>query len=127
MPQGTSISLGERISEAREERGLSSAQAARRTGVTTKTLKNWESGKTRPRPNKLQLLSGVLGVPMLWLIDGHGEFDPIIHGPSKLAQLEQKMERMNELQRQLYLLCNEITGEIAELRKLDEELEELAA
>ncbi len=119
--------LGERIAEARDARGLSVAQTAQRTAVGSNTLRNWESGATSPRPNKLQMLAGVLGVPLSWLLNGSDEHDPLSDSPSRLDQLEQKIERMNLLQRELFQLSNEVTEEIAAIRKIDEELEELVA
>ncbi len=125
MSQNTPLS--HRITEARDAAGLSIAQIARRLAVKTKTIENWESGVTSPRTNKLQMLAGVLGVPLLWLIDGGAEYDPMPTRPGRLDLLEQKVERMNNLQRELQQLNNEIAVEIAAIRKIDDELEELAA
>ena len=60
--------LGLRITEAREAAGLTLNQVAARAGIASRTLKNWESDATMPRPNKLQLLAGVLGVSMTWML-----------------------------------------------------------
>lgn len=119
--------LGERVSEAREAIGLSLEEAAQRMAVKTATLKGWETGKTQPRPNKLQMLAGVLGVPFSWLLEGGEEHDPIADGNSRLAQLEHKVERMRQLQAELGQLCEEIANEVAVCRQIDEELEELVA
>lgn len=119
--------MGERVTEAREARGLSLAQAAQRMAVKTVTLKNWENDKTQPRPNKLQMLAGVLGVPFSWLLEGADEHDPMADGSTRLAQLEQKIERMRQLQTELGQLCDEIALEVAACRKTDEELEQLVA
>ena len=102
-------------------------QAAQRLAVKTTTLKNWENGKTQPRPNKLQMLAGVLGVPFSWLLEGGEEHDPITDGHSRLAQLESKVERMRQLQGELSLLCDEIAVEVAACRQIDDELDELVA
>ncbi|MDH3741111.1 MAG: helix-turn-helix domain-containing protein [Hyphomicrobiales bacterium] len=119
--------LGERVSEAREAIGLSLEEAAQRMAVKTATLKGWEAGKTQPRPNKLQMLAGVLGVPFSWLLDGSDEHDPMSEDNSRLDQLEHKLTRMRQLQAELGLLCDEIAHELAEIRKVDEQLEELVA
>ena len=119
--------LGERVAEARESRGLTLEQAAQRMAVKTGTLKSWEAGKTQPRPNKLQMLAGVLGVPFSWLLEGGPEYDPISDGQSRLAQLENKVERMRQLQVELSQLCDEIAAEVAVCRQIDDELEELVA
>lgn len=119
--------LGDRITEARETLGLTLDQAARRMAVKTVTLKNWENGQAQPRPNKLQMLAGVLGVSISWLLEGGAEHDPMGDGPGRLAQLELKVERMRQLQFELSQLCDEIANEVAVCRQIDEELEELVA
>ncbi len=119
--------IGSRLAEAREERGLTVVEAARRMAVKTETLRNWESGTSAPRSNKLHLLAGILSVPVTWLIDGDVEDIPAADRWSRLERLEQKFERMNVLQAELLELSTEIAEEIATIRKIDEELEELAA
>lgn len=119
--------LGERITEAREASGLSTAQAARRMAIKTSTLRNWEAGTTEPRPNKLQLLAGVLGVPLLWLVQGSEEHDPMLDRPTRLEVLQQKIGRLKSLQTRMTRLSAEIADEIELIRKLEQELEDLAA
>lgn len=119
--------LGERISEAREACGLSTAQAARRMAIKTSTLRNWEYGTTVPRPNKLQMLAGVLGVPLLWLVQGSEQHDPIIDRPSRMELLQRKIDRLSRLQKTVARLSTEIADEVELMRKIEEEIEELAA
>lgn len=119
--------IGSRLAEAREERGLTIAEAACRMAVKPQTLKSWESGSSAPRSNKLHMLAGILSVPIAWLIDGNVDDIPGADRWSRLERLEQKFERMNELQSALLELSTEIAEEIASIRKIDEELEELAA
>ncbi|HEX9906556.1 MAG TPA: helix-turn-helix transcriptional regulator [Propylenella sp.] len=64
--------LGSRIAYAREAQGLSTAQLARRFGVRTETMLRWETDRARPRANRLQLLAGLLGVSLAWLLAGQG-------------------------------------------------------
>jgi transcriptional regulator with XRE-family HTH domain len=64
--------LGARIIEAREAMGLTTAQLARRLGVRTSTIAGWESNRTEPRSNRLQMLAGLLGVSPTWLLVGLG-------------------------------------------------------
>ncbi|WP_306127186.1 helix-turn-helix transcriptional regulator [Roseitalea sp. MMSF_3516] len=70
---GADDTLGGRIVAAREARGLSTAQLARRLGVKSATLQNWESDRSEPRSNKLSMLAGLLNVSPTWLINGRGE------------------------------------------------------
>lgn len=95
--------------------------------VKPQTLRSWESGASAPRSNKLHLLAGILSVPVAWLIDGNVNDIPGADRWSRLERLEQKFERMSALQTELLELSSEIADEIANIRKIDEELEELAA
>ncbi len=119
--------IGTRIVEAREAQGLTLNEVAARVGMASRTLKNWENGATMPRPNKLQVLAGVLGVSMTWLLTGRDEFDTISDAPSRLERLEMKVERLTALQREMSDLSTEIARELAELKQIDEQLEGLAA
>ncbi len=65
--------LGGRLIKAREAAGLTTAQLARRLGVKTKTMANWESDRSEPRANRLNMLAGILGVSTTWLLVGHGQ------------------------------------------------------
>jgi transcriptional regulator with XRE-family HTH domain len=65
--------LGGRIVLAREEQDLSTSQLARRMGVQTETLRNWETGRKEPRSNRLMTLAGMLNVSPTWLLTGAGE------------------------------------------------------
>ena len=70
--------LGKRIARARDGAGLSSAQLARRVGVKTATLSNWETDKSEPRANKLMALAGMLNASLTWLVTGRGD-GPWVH------------------------------------------------
>ncbi|SDK15132.1 helix-turn-helix domain-containing protein [Aliiruegeria lutimaris] len=65
--------FGDRVAGAREALGLDQAGLARRLGVKLKTVRGWEEDLSEPRANKLQMLSGVLGVSLMWLLNGEGE------------------------------------------------------
>jgi len=65
--------LGDRIAAAREGAGLSQAELATRLGVRKSTLDAWENDRREPRANRVQLLTGMLGVSLRWLLTGVGE------------------------------------------------------
>lgn len=69
----TRATLGDRITAAREQAGLSQADAARRLGVRVATFQSWEGDASEPRANRLQMLSGLLGVSLRWLMTGEGD------------------------------------------------------
>ncbi len=65
--------FGDRMTAAREAAGLSQQALARQLGVRVATIRNWETDRSEPRANRLQMLAGALGVSMVWLITGEGE------------------------------------------------------
>ena len=65
--------LGDRIVAAREATGLTQKDVARQLGVKLKTVQGWEDDRTEPRANKAQMMSGVLGVSLTWLLSGEGD------------------------------------------------------
>jgi len=65
--------FGDRMATARERLGLSQAQLAQRIGVKAQTIAAWEQDRAEPRANRLQMLAGMLNVPMVWLMTGAGD------------------------------------------------------
>ncbi|MBV7410299.1 helix-turn-helix domain-containing protein [Maritimibacter sp. DP1N21-5] len=65
--------FGDRLAAARDNAGLTQKDLAKRIGVKTKTLCAWEDDLTEPRANRLQMISGVLGVSLGWLLTGVGD------------------------------------------------------
>lgn len=119
--------IGAHLSQARRACGLSIEDVANRMAVTAKTVKNWESGKSVPRANRLHILSGILGVPLAWFY-GESEYQPELPEPrSRIDQLEEKVQRIQALQNQLLELSNGLARDVAEIREIDDELEEFAA
>ena len=125
----TQTTMGSRIEQARLEQGLSIRQLATRLGVKPSTLENWERDRSGPRSNKLLMLSGVLDVPVIWLLQGEdapGRARPA-HAYSETATILRKLERATARQQELAALLIEATADIARLqRELDAE-KDLAA
>ncbi len=65
--------FGDRLTAAREASGMDQATMAERLGVELQTLQNWEDDLAEPRANRLQMMAGILGVSITWLISGEGE------------------------------------------------------
>jgi transcriptional regulator with XRE-family HTH domain len=84
--------LGERIAFARERAGLSTAQLARRLGVKTRTLANWEREVTVPRTNRLVMLAQFLNVTPAWLLEGEADYAPQAVRPG-IAQIKERLEQ----------------------------------
>ncbi|QPH53919.1 helix-turn-helix domain-containing protein [Pontivivens ytuae] len=65
--------FGDRMAAAREALGLDRNALARRLGVRPATIENWEDDRAEPRANRAQMLAGVLGVSLTWLLSGQGD------------------------------------------------------
>lgn len=65
--------FGDRLAGAREAAGLSQDALAEQLGVQIDSLDAWENDLREPRANRLNMLSGLLGVSLRWLLTGIGE------------------------------------------------------
>ena len=65
--------FGDRLAGAREAAGLDQKELATRIGVKPAVIANWEDDLKKQRANRLQMLSGLLGVSLSWLLTGEGE------------------------------------------------------
>ena len=90
--------LGDRLVAARNFAGLTQTELATQLGVKVVTLDAWENDWKEPRANRLQMLTGLLGVSLRWLLTGVGE------GPDN-------PEEANEIP-------SDINGMLTEMRRL---------
>ncbi|MEL6838718.1 MAG: helix-turn-helix transcriptional regulator [Pseudomonadota bacterium] len=65
--------FGDRLAGAREAAGLTQKDFADRLGVKHGVIANWEDDIKEPRANRLQMMAGLLGVSLSWLLTGEGE------------------------------------------------------
>lgn len=108
--------FGDRLTHAREAAGLTVPGLARRLGVRRPLVDAWEADQREPRANQLQMMSGMLGVSLRWLMTGEGGSAeaPPTGGPlpqearqvmGELAQMRAEMlalvSRMGELESRL--------------------------
>ena len=77
--------LGDRLALARQYAGMDQTALARRLGVKLATVRNWETDRSEPRANRLQMLAGLLGVSIMWLMAGEGEGGPVDEGEAVMA------------------------------------------
>ena len=75
-------------------------------GVRIRTIQAWESDSVEPRANKLQMVSALLNVSMVWLMSGLGSGIP--------PPLERKKVSDNEV--------GEILAELRSIRTAGENL-----
>ena len=65
--------FGDRLCAAREAAGLTQKILGSKLGVKVRTIQAWESDSVEPRANKLQMVSALLNVSMVWLMSGLGK------------------------------------------------------
>jgi transcriptional regulator with XRE-family HTH domain len=75
--------FGDRLAAAREAAGLTQKALAQRLGVRHTTVQAWENDAADPRANRLQMLAGMLGVSLMWLLTGQGDG---LQGPGAAAE-----------------------------------------
>jgi transcriptional regulator with XRE-family HTH domain len=88
--------IGGRITRARTAQGLTTAQLARRLGLKTITLSHWETDRAEPRPNRLMMLAGVLGVSPTWLLTGQGTAPSESGDDTSTRLLKQELTRLRD-------------------------------
>jgi transcriptional regulator with XRE-family HTH domain len=114
--------FGDRVAAAREAAGMTQAALARRLGVQLSTLRNWENDMSEPRANRLATLAGLLGVSIMWLINGEGEgldgsgVAGVLPGPaadllgemrSVRMDLGQSLGKLDRLEKRLHAMLRE--------------------
>jgi SOS-response transcriptional repressor LexA len=70
------MTLASRITQAREKAGLKKAEFARRLGVTSQAVSQWESGANEPSKENLGKIARLTEVNPDWLIYGVSTLDP---------------------------------------------------
>jgi transcriptional regulator with XRE-family HTH domain len=64
--------FGDRLAAAREAQGMTQEEFANRLGVRRRTVREWEDDVREPRANRLQMIAGMFGVSIMWLLTGEG-------------------------------------------------------
>lgn len=118
-----SATLGDRLTAAREDAGLTPEALAGRVGVSSATLEAWEADMSEPRANRLSMLSGVLNVSLRWLLTGVGEgVDEPRADDAVLPQSD-----VSSILAEVRALRSEAARTAARLEKLEERLEAAAS
>ncbi len=121
---GDIATFGDRVAGARENAGMSQEELSHRLGVKLTTLCNWEDDLNEPRSNKLQMLSGVLGVSLGWLLTGEG---PGLTAPDAVARLDPDIEAILADMRKIRSELAQATDRLSLLEKgLRARLKEIA-
>ena len=88
--------FGDRLADARQAVGLNQKEFSRRLGVRLQTLESWENDLSEPRANRLQMISGLLNVSLMWLLTGEGEglSAPVDEVPAEMTQILTEMRQL---------------------------------
>ncbi|MCU9847623.1 helix-turn-helix domain-containing protein [Defluviimonas sp. WL0024] len=106
--------FGDRLAAAREASGLSQADLAQRLGVKTRVIEHWEADAKEPRANRLQMLAGMLGVSLMWLLTGEGDG---IEGPGETDTEAAQVKGVLAEIRELRAAMSAMTGRLGRLEK----------
>jgi HTH-type transcriptional regulator, cell division transcriptional repressor len=85
--------MGARIAEARRAAGMSQNVLAARLGVSTRTIQNYESGKTGPYRH-LRQIAQLADVTESWLAEGEGPSTPL---RERIAALASRVHELEEV------------------------------
>ncbi len=106
--------FGDRLAAARDKSGMSQAQLARRLGIKASTLRGWEQDVSEPRANRLSMMSGVLGVSMVWLLSGEGDG---LDAPDAFEELDPDVDAILKEMRDLRVAISQSGDRLAKLEK----------
>lgn len=108
--------FGDRLAGAREATGLSQASFAAKLGVKPSVIAGWEDDLKEPRANRLQMLAGILGVSISWILTGEGE------GPEAPDFEDSMTEDLQELLTEMRALRGQIADSGDKLARLEKRL-----
>ena len=108
--------FGDRLSAAIEKSGMTQKLVAKRLGVKIATLKSWEQDISEPRANRLSMLAGLLGVSIMWLLNGEG--DGVEHSDNET----QVTPEINDLLFEVRALQTGLLSSADKLAKLEKQL-----
>lgn len=116
--------FGDRLAAAREAAGLSQAGLAQRIGVKTRVIEHWEADAKEPRANRLQMLAGMLGVSLMWLLTGEGDGVDVSEADDDSAHVKGVLVEIRELRTAMSVMA----GRLGRLeKKLRQGLDQSAA
>lgn len=108
--------FGARVAAARSAEGLTVERLAEQVGVEHATLSAWESDDLAPRANKIQMLSGVLNVSLVWLISGKS------NGSDYVEQTHDRPDAVNETLSEIRSLKQMLELSLSRISDLEDRL-----
>ncbi|MEM8536499.1 MAG: helix-turn-helix domain-containing protein [Pseudomonadota bacterium] len=108
--------FGDRLAGAREMAGLDQKGLAAKLGVRVSVISSWENDLKEPRANRLQMLAGILGVSMSWLLTGEG------NGPDAPDDETPLSEDLLDMLAEMRALRSQIAQSAEKLARLEKRL-----
>ena len=108
--------FGDRLAGARDAAGMTQKTLASKLGVKPSVIEAWENDTKEPRANRLQMLSGLLGVSLSWLLTGEGD------GPDAPEEGTEISSDLLDLLAEMRLLRAQITQSGKKLGQLEKRL-----
>ncbi len=108
--------FGDRLAGAREAAGLTQKTLASKLGVKLETLIDWEDDIKEPRANRVQMVSGILGVSIGWLLTGIGE------GPTEPADSAVVPAGVTDILTEIRTLRTQMVQQLDKLAQLEKSL-----
>lgn len=91
------MTIGERIKEARKQKGLTQAALAEKVTLKRNTIANYEIGLIEPSARSISAIADVLGLNEEWLKTGEGEAYKKLSPDEELSVILQKVMMGNDL------------------------------
>ena len=102
--------------QGQEKQRACRKERASRVGVRAQTIEAWENDAKEPRANRLQMLAGLLGVSLSWLLTGKGD------GPDGPIETTEISEDLNRLLTDLRDLRAQIANSADRMARLEKRL-----
>lgn len=113
--------FGDRLEAARNAAGMTTAGLAAVLGVQKKTIEAWEADRSEPRANRLQMLAGAVGVPLVWLMTGAGEVPRTVDAEPLPESARAALDELAQLRRSALALAEEAVQMEQRVRSLLQE------
>jgi SOS-response transcriptional repressor LexA len=85
--------IGDRLREARDNKGLDQVTLAEKVGVATRTLQRWEKGEQVPDGVTITRIARATAVQPSWLLTGDGEMYALPSRPDNVYPLPGSLRR----------------------------------
>ena len=101
------MSIGQRLKDARKNRGMSQDMLAKKIGASRGVITNIEHDKVdTPQPIVINAICNALNISKEWLIDGIGSMDidqTTAHSAKVLSEIYSRAQELSE-EEQLFIL-----------------------